>query len=633
MPSPQPTDLVFDLPSEALEHASCRVCGCKQPISNFRVFATKPKLLYMDFCVDCEQRRGTLSLYRQFTVYATEEITRAVFAAARVPAEARNADEARLLVTPDSVVVKETPEELMMAEMQRREMARRRLIFYVVTMMPDYTPGWVHQDICRRLERFVKQVERRQAPRLMIFMPPRAGKSLLASDMFVSWFLGLHPEWGTIATSYAQSLPLEFSRKIRDRLEDPEYKALFPGTRLRQDAKGIEAWKTTKGGGYVAAGIGTGITGKGFNIGIVDDPIKDYAEASSSVIRESAYQWYQSVFRTRAAPGAGILFINTRWHFDDPSGRLLDADEKLAAAGVPERERENWEVVTYPAIAEGDEYLMPDGTIERDPPEPEKALRALRKKGDALHPERFPLHEIIKIKNTFSTQMFSAMYQQAPTPDEGDYFKREDILYRWLDPAYYPLCRIFMTADYAFKKTQRADYTVIGVFALDAENNLYLLDMRRGRYKSNETIEAIISLMERYKPEVYAGEQGAVHESIWPMVEAEMIRRRIATSVDNSLVPVTDKEARARPLQARTQQRKFFFSYDYATKPDSYAYAEREMLQFPNGKFDDVVDMLAWGARLAQNLPLPNARALPKRKSWQDELLATPTNSTSFMAG
>jgi phage terminase large subunit-like protein len=627
-----PTSVKFEMPDERPTSAVCRACGEARSFDEYRVFSLTPKKLLMDFCVHCERKHSTIQLYRRFNAYGTPEITEAVFRAERVPEAKRNIDQTRLLVSCAADKPIESTEQLLQVELQRRELARRRLMYYVTTMMPTYMPGWVHQDICRRLERFMKQIEQREAPRLMIFMPPRAGKSQLASDMLPSWILGHHPEWEVIATSYAQSLPLEFSRKIRDRIDSPEYKAMFPNTAIRPDARGIEAWKTTAGGAYVAAGVGTGITGKGFHVGIVDDPIKDHEEAASDLIRDNAFKWYQSTFRTRAAPGAGILFINTRWHHDDPAGRLLEEDEKLKKAGVPDYERENWEVVSYPAIAEGDEYLMRDGSIERDPENLDETLRLLRKKGDALHPERFGIGELKKIRNTFTAGMWSALYQQSPTPDEGDFFKRDDIAYRWLDPAYYPLCRIFMAADYAISKKNRADFTVVGVFALDSEDNIYVLQLRRGRWGASEIVDNVVSLAARYKPEVYAGEQGQIHAAVWPLIEAGLTKERLFMSVDQTLIPGTDKEVRARPMQARTQRRKLFLSYDTSDRPQVYDQLEKEMLQFPNGTHDDTVDCVAWACRAAQNISLPRMQQPPRQSSWRDKLRVS-SSPRSFMAG
>jgi predicted phage terminase large subunit-like protein len=617
----------------ALQHVNCRSCGTPQPLDAFRLFSTSPKR-YMDFCVDCEKREGTLTLYRRFNAYGTKEIVEEVFKISRIPPERRSAEQTRILVEPKPVSEPETNEELVQREIARRDLARRRLVYFTTTMMPTYLPGWVHQDVCRRLERFMRQVEAGQSPRLMLAMPPRSGKSQLASSMFPSWVLGHHPDWPIILSSYAQELPVEFSRDIRDRLKDAEYQNIFPDARLRPDARGVEHWETTRGGGLKAIGVGGGLTGFGGKILIADDLIKDAEAASSEVIRKNTFDWYQMVFRTRLAPGGGILLIGTRWHWHDPQGRLLEIEEQLVKAGVPEYERENWEVVSYPAIAETDEYLMRDGTIlSGEPAEAEQTLRLLRRKGEALHPERYPLSELLKIKNNTTTANWSALYQQHPTPEEGDFFKRDDIRYRWLDPAYRSLTRTFMCVDYAIGQKRRNDFTVMGVYALDADDDLYCLEKRRGRWGTDDIVTNAVALIERHKPEVYAGERGQIHEAVWPVIEKALREKRLYISVDDTLVPMQDKEVRARPLQGRMQRGKFFYSYDSATRPEIYDINERELLQFPNGAHDDCVDCDAWAARLALNTALPNAQSVPKKHaSWKDKLTSHAATANSFMA-
>lgn len=972
----------FILPTPPAAEAQCRSCGVARPVDEFRIFQVKPTQLHMDFCVHCEKRDGTLTLYRRYNAYGTPEIIEAVLAAAKTPEARRSPDQARLLIAAKPDREPETNEEVLQREMARRELCRRRLVYFTTTMDRTYKPGWVHQDICRRLERFVAQVEAGLSPRLMLAMPPRSGKLLahstpvlttagwkthgdirpgdyvfhpsgaptrvvatssedlasyevvltngdvikahpehewtvfdrsrgawrtvttaylaaqtlhsgpkgkrggryrmqlpniaplvlpdatllmppyalgawlgdgssskpwithaesdaaviagvtacgytptrvyvhattgvhttaftgqreksashrgaatclmkrqlaalgvlnnkhipeaylhssieqrlqllaglidtdgcvdtagrvtittampvladgimrlvrelgmrpycheaapvvsssgivgkktcyvigfqptmdiparlprkattrtvkqrreavvsvrpatpergrciqvasadglylvgkhltpthnsrLASDIAVSWILGKHPEWSVIGASYAQSLPIEFSRNIRDRLSDPEYRAIFPNTVIRADAKAVEQWRTSKGGGYKTAGVGVGLTGFGGTVMVADDLIKDAAEANSETVRKNTFDWYQSVFRTRLAPGGGILMIGTRWHHDDPAGRLLTIGEELRKQGVPDYELEGWEVVSYPALAEHDEYLMVDGTIGYDVVEEEapQVVRKLRNKGEALHPERYPAQELMKIKRTMTTGMWSALYQQNPTPDEGDFFMRDDFKFRWLDPAYRPLCRIFMTADYAIGKKERNDFTVLAVFALDSNDDLYVLEIRRGRWGTLEIAQNAAALAERHKVEVYAGEQGAIHHAVWPIIKQELDKKRIYPSVDDSLTPIQDKETRARPLQGRMQRRKLFFSHDERDKPEIYDIAEREMLQFPNAANDDIVDALAWGARLALNLSLPTTKAPPRPKSWKDDLDATITGASNFMA-
>jgi phage terminase large subunit-like protein len=621
-------------PDAAPALVTCRACGQPRTLDMFRLFRTQPEKLVMDFCNECEHREGTLVLYRRFNAYGTPEIVQAVFAIDRIPEGRRTAEQVRLLVQPKPQRAPETIEEATQREMERRELARRRLLFYVKEMMPTYVPGWVHQDICRRLEKFMRDVEAGKAPRLILAVPPRHGKSQLASDMYPSWVLGHHPDWPIIVSSYAQELPVEFSRNIRDRIKTADHQAIVPNTKLRSDATGVEHWRTTAGGGIKAIGVGGGLTGFGGKILIADDLIKDAEAAASDVIRTAAWNWYKMVFRSRVAPGGGILLIGTRWHWHDPIGRSLELDAEMEKAGAPEYERENWEVVSYPAIAEQDEHLLRDGTIYRgklDDEDPD-ALRLLRREGDPLHPERWPLNELRKVRNIYTTSDWSALYQQNPTPSDGDFFLRDDFRYRWLDPAYRPLCRIFMCVDYAMGKHQRRDFTVAAVFALDSTDTLHVLEVRRGRWKTRQLVENVVAMIERHKPEVYAGEQGAIHHSVWPIIAEELEKKRLFISVDETLVPIQDKEVRARPLQNRTQRQKLVFSYDEDTRPDVYDVVERELLQFPGGVNDDCVDALAWGARLAQNLSLPTTQAPPKRASWKDKLNALGAGPSSFMA-
>ena len=622
-------------PEGTLSDIRCRSCGQPRAINDYRLFSTDPKV-HFDFCVWCEQKEGTLTLYRRFNAYGTAHVIDAVFAVARVPAIRRTAEQARILVEPsEGAPSPQSKEEVVAHELARRELCRRRLLYYTTTMMPSYQPGWMHQDLCRRLERFMLAVERGESPRLIVEMPPRSGKTLQVSDMFPSWMLGHHPEWPIVLSSYAQDLPVQSSRNVRDRITSPEYQAIFPSTVLRSDAKGVEAWRTTKHGGIKAVGVGVGLTGHGAMVAVNDDLLKDSEAASSEVIRKNTWEWYQMVLRTRLAPGGGIIICATRWHWHDPTGLALEQDEALKKAGVPEYERENWEVVSYPAIAENDEYLMNDGTIAQGvyDEEREDVVRLLRKKGEALHAERYPLRELLKLKNTMTAANWSALYQQKPSPDEGDFFKRDDIRYRWLDPAYRPLCRIFMCADYAIGKKQRNDFTVAGVYALTADDDLYCLEKRRGRWGTSEISDNFIALIERHKPELFAGEQGQIHMAVWPTIQKELDKRRLYISVDETLVPMQDKEVRARPLQGRTQRRKFYYSYDSATRPDVYDINEREMMQFPNGAHDDCVDCDSWAARLALNIALPATQALPTRlPGWQEKLLSGQRSNTHFMA-
>lgn len=624
----------FDLP-EATIQLTCRSCGALRGLGDFRLFSTSPQS-HMDFCLTCEHAHGTLTLYRRYTAYGTPEIAQAVFAASHVPENRRTPEQVRLLVEAVEDTEPKSGEEVIRRELERREMMRRRLIYYVKQTMPSFLPSWWTQDLCRRLEKFMRDVEENKSPRLIVAVPPRHGKSTLGSSRFPEWVLGHHPDWPIILASYAQELPIEFSRNIRDMIGSAEYQAVFEGTKIRQDAKGVEAWKTTQNGGLKAIGVGGGLTGFGGRILIADDLIKDAEAASSELILQNTWNWYQMVFRSRLAPGGGILMIGTRWHWNDPTGKAITLDEELAKAGVPEWERENWEIVSYPAVAEEDEYLMKDGSIKEGahPDDAPEVVRRLRNKGDALQPERYTRAELQKIRNTMSTTNWSALYQQKPTPEEGDFFNRNDFRYRYLQPDFRHSAVLFMTVDYAIGKKQRNDFTVMGVHALDENDDLFTLAVRRGRWGTYEIARNVADLVQIFKDagtpiQIYAGEQGAIHQAVWPVIEKELGERRLYVSVDESLVPIQDKEARARPLQARVQRQKWSLSLENGTRPEIYDIVEREMLQFPNGVNDDIVDMLAWAGRLAMNISLPTKSTPPRKKGFQEKLDAMLRGKTS----
>ena len=458
-------------------------------------------------------------------------------------------------------VVEETVEDKARAELALRFLTRRKLLPFVERFNPDYQAGWVHKDICKRLEEFSKDVAEKKSPRLMLFMPPRHGKSTLASVAFPAWHLGRHPEHEFISCSYSGSLAMGFSRKVRGLLREEGFKSAFK-TRLDPQSQSAEAWLTTTGGGYVAAGVGGGITGKGAHILVIDDPVKNRDDAESQNARDSAWDWYTSTAYTRLAPGGGVLVILTRWHDDDLAGRLL----KAAADNG-----EQWEVVNYPARAEVDEEF--------------------RNQGEALHRERYDEEALARIEKAVGPRDWSALYQQNPVADDGDYFTRDMINYYDREDIDEDRMRFYCAWDLAIGKNDRNDYTVGIVVGVDEYDQMFVMDMVRGRFDGFELVEQILDLYEVWKPSIIGIEKGHIEMALGPFLEKRVRERGLYEAYFKDLkTGRRDKEARARAIQGRMQQGMVFLPRDEEFTGPLVA----ELLRFPNGVHDDQVDALAW---------------------------------------
>ncbi len=589
--------------------AWCASCRTEQPLKHFRRLRDWP-LLYVDFCESCETSHGTLSLYQHANLATSVTVAAKTWVL--------NGD----VGSEQAQQVAVNAREEQRRELARRELMRRRLVYYATQFRgASYLVGWVHQDICRRLERFVEQVERGESPRLMLFMPPRLGKSTLSSKEFVSWVLGKHPEWEIISGSYAISLPIGFSREIRDRLKMAEYEALFPQTRIRPDAGNVESWRLTEGGGYLASGVGGGITGFGAHILNLDDVVKDAEAAQSDTIRQNTYDWYQTTARTRLAPGGGVLLTMTRWHDGDLAGRLLTDQREAEEAGLPPDEYDRWEVVSYSALADHDEYLMPDGVIEQAPTEIPEGARLLRTAGEALHPARYDRAALTRLKNSMPSSSWNALYQQNPVPDTGEFFTKDQYRTFLALPGAAEDFAYFMAWDLAIGQKQTNDWTVGAVGALHYTGNLYVVDMIRARMGTMQIIDAMVAMARKWPLLQRMGfEDGQIKKTMQPLIEAAIQKEKLLFSLDETLKPVTDKLVRARPLQQKMQMGQVHFPVGQPW----VAKAQEEMLRFPSGVHDDVVDALAWLVRMALTMtaPVPKGFKNKPRKSWKDQLPA-----------
>lgn len=513
-------------------------------------------------------------------------------------------------------------------ELANRELSRRRLLHFTQNTLENYEPGWVHHDICARLERFSKAVAERKSPRLMLLVPPRHGKSELASIRLPAWHLGHHPNHEIINVGYNLDLPMIFSKKVRALLRDPYYQQLFPGTVMDPDTQATEAWMTTKGGGFKAAGVGGGITGKGAHILIIDDPLKNMEEADSADRRELLDNWYQSTAYTRLAPGGGVLFIETWWNYDDLAGRL---QQRMKT----DPDADQFEVVLYPALSTHFEY-RDEATFEiirtDEPldPLPDNVVQ-LRPKDTALHEARYSTETLKKMKSNIFPRIWSALYQQAPVPDEGIYFKKENfrVIPRWIQS---PEALFYTAWDFAIGLKQMNDFTVGATVSLNAADTCYVEDISRFKGDTFEIVETMLNVAERYMSVsggkyILGVEDGQIWKAIEPVLRRRMEERKIFPSLQ-TMKPLTDKMARARPLQGRMQQGKVVFPENATWLQEVF----REMLQFPGGSHDDAVDALAWAVRLSMQNPTPRLEEPRRKASWKDKLKVGSTSGLTHMS-
>lgn len=508
------------------------------------------------------------------------------------------------------------PSDDPLREMATRELCRRKLLPFIQRFRPKYTAGWVHEDICRRIERFVKQVEAGQSPRLLLMMPPRSGKSEISSRHTPAWILGQHPDWEIIAGSHTSSLSLSFSRYLRDVMRDPAYTAVFPDARLDPSSQSVENWNLTKGGGYLAAGVGTGITGRGAHVLLLDDLVKDIEAADSLTIRDNTWEWYLSTAYTRLAPGGGVLGLMTWWHDDDWAGRIQQAMQADDGA-------DQFEIIRYPAINDiGDEFILADESISQIAPGlpvPEGA-RLTRRKDTAIHPARYTTEMMLRIKHNLigggQKRVWDALYQQNPIPDEGNFFSKEMFRYYGAQPDRRDLY-VYQAWDFAISEGKESDYTVGVCLGQDHRDNLYVLDVRRFRIQDGGYIvDEILDFAATWNADLLGFEDG----QIWKAIEFQFTKRcdeRRQYPSFEILKPLTDKMVRANPLKGRMQIGKLYFDKMATWFTDMF----KEMLHFPAGKHDDQVDAISWAVRLTLTRSAPRQKDIaPKVKSWKDGL-------------
>ena len=274
-------------------------------------------------------------------------------------------------------------------EYQSRKKASADLMEFIQYTKVDFKPSLHHHYLSEKLEGVING----DIKRLIVTMPPRHGKSEMASRRLPAYYLGKHPTREIICATYNSDFAAEFGRNVREIVNTEEYSNVFPEIAIKSTDRAADRWSLTSGGGFRAAGVGGGLTGRGGHLIIIDDPIKSREEADSKLQRDRIWDWYRSVVYTRQAPNCAFIIIQTRWHDDDLAGRLL------AEAAT---EGEQWELINFPALAYGQDALG-------------------RKDGEPLWPNWFPVQMLEQVRRTIGPREWSALYQQTPVEDDGSY--------------------------------------------------------------------------------------------------------------------------------------------------------------------------------------------------------------------
>ena len=431
-----------------------------------------------------------------------------------------------------------------------REKCHEEFMSFVGEMWSAFIHGKHHEIMADAFERVAKG----ELKRLIINMPPRHTKSEFASYLLPAWFLGKFPDKKIIQTAHTAELAVGFGRKVRNLVNSPDYKAVFPNVSLQSDSKAAGRWNTNQGGDYFAIGVGGAVTGKGADLLIIDDPHSEQEGASADInVFNRTYEWYTSGPRQRLQPNGAIVVVMTRWHNKDLTGQVVDASIKRGGA-------DQWEVIELPAI-------MPSGT--------------------PLWAEFWKMEELQALKAELPNSKWMAQYQQDPTSEEGALVKRDWWqIWEGRNP---PQCEfVIQSWDTAFMKNQRADFsacTTWGVFYLEDDDgmlapNLILLDAYQERLEFPELKKMAMEKYRAYTPDAF-------------IVEAKAAGMPLIFELRAMGIPVQEyTPSRGNDKISRVNAVSDLFASGVVWAPET-RWAEETIEQFagfPNMEHDDLVD-------------------------------------------
>ena len=449
---------------------------------------------------------------------------------------------------------------------------------------------WVPYEHLILLNDHLMRLAAGELTRLIVTMPPRHGKSELVSRYLPAWYLGRFPDRQVILASYGKDIAADHSERARELLA--EWGPPVFGINVSETSAAASRWRVKDHDGVmIASGLRGGITGRGAHLLIIDDPIKDELEAQSQLKRDRVWNWWQSTASTRLMPGnSAVVIVQTRWHEDDLSGRLLG-------------ESDRWTLLNLPALAEPDDLLD-------------------RAEGEALCPELFDEDDYTLIKAEKGSYFFAAMYQQRPAPSEGVMFKRSHFrYYRELEEHTGAIYRrwyvipkegedgdrridagevtVFQTVDVAISERSTADWTVVATWAATAANDLLLLDLDRQHFEEQEIARFLMRCADKHdRPPMWVESFGAGRSPLASLRREGYPVMELPAEAGTKL----DKVTRAFGAVSAYEAHRVFHPYPYPVWLEAF---EGELIPFPNAAHDDQVDVVSYAARL---LPMLGGR-------------------------
>lgn len=471
--------------------------------------------------------------------------------------------------------------------------ARDSLLEYIKLQMPDtdsddpLATRYMTTPQARLLCEIMEKVERGEMLRVAVSIGPQMGKSEIITRSAPAWIAGRDPRRNIIVGTYNQSFAEEFGEEVRQRIQSPAHQAIFPQHRLRKGATDLLITTSRPGGKTAFVGVGGSGSGKAAGFFFVDDPIRNAEDADSKSYRDKVWKWFTGVVFARTKRNTAIVIVHTRWNTDDPIGRLCDPDH-------PERNGEyagiadGWTYINLPAVIQDPDLAKALG-LTLQPPEDPKIIRAFGTRPmAALWEEEKPLSLLAEAK-ILDPRTFDALYMGKPTPDEGDYFKRDWLVeYRSMDQLPKRL-RHYGASDHAVSVKQDRDFNVIGSVGVDEDDDIWIMpDLVWERMQADRIVEELLRQFRTYTPDLWWLEDEMISKSFGPFLKKRMMETKTYVTLD----PVTvskDMRTRARAIQARMAQKKVHFPAFAPWWPA----AKAQILQFDHGAHDDFVSFLS----------------------------------------